>query len=295
MERAAIRVVRTPASRTKRSAQSAAAPQVPKGAIERTLRLLEFLTDLPSPANLQVIAQGTGMEANTAHRLLERLVSSGYARKCGATRRYAASARSLFPMSLHHPINRLRIESREQLRMLRDRYDESVCLIVFLGLERVIVDFVPGREPLSPLYQTRLETPLHASAAGLVLLSGLSIRTQKALLGPEPFAATTGRTLTTYAALADEIAGFEDRGYIAARQSTFAGVTAIAAPIRSPQRLVGCIAFTGSSNGIDDERVALLGEAVKDSAALISLGAPSIKGVSDFVGDAEVSNERAHA
>lgn len=286
-QRAASSTKAAPAGRKgkKPAPARSAAQEAPWGAIERTLSLLEYLSESPSPANLATIAQATGMEPNTAHRLLERLVSVGYARKCGSTKRYAAAARSLFPMSLHHPVNRMRLEAREQLRMLRDRFDESVCLIVFVGLDRVIVDFVPGRESLSPLYQTRLRTPLHASAAGLVFLSGLEEDERRSLLGPEPFAATTPKTLRSYEALDEELRSLEADGYIAARQSTFAGVTAIAAPIRSAHRIVGCLAFTGSAHGMDDARVALLGEAIKDSAALISLGASSIKAVSDFLGE----------
>lgn len=158
----------------------------PRGAPERTLRLLQVLIEVPGPATLASIAQASGLEPNTAHRLLERLVETGYARKCDATRRYSAAARALYPMSLHHPLNRLRLESREQLRHLRERHDQSVCLIVFVGHQRVIIDFVPGREPLSPLYGTWLSNPLNASAAGIVLLSNLSRDERRKLLGDEP-------------------------------------------------------------------------------------------------------------
>ena len=122
----------------------------PRGAVERSLRVLEVLTEMPGPTSLAWVAQAIGLETNTVHRLLERLVAAGYARKCGATKRYSVAARALFPMSLHHPLNRLRIEARQQLRMLREHHDESVCLIVFVGDQRVIMDFIPGREPVNP-------------------------------------------------------------------------------------------------------------------------------------------------
>jgi hypothetical protein len=137
-----------------RAERTTSASIEPRGAPERSLRLLEILIEVPGPATLASLAQASGLEPNTAHRLLERLVKTGYARKCETTRRYSAAARALHPMSLYHPLNRLRLECREQLRHLRERHDQSVCLIVFVGRERVIIDFVPGREPLSPLYGT---------------------------------------------------------------------------------------------------------------------------------------------
>lgn len=257
----------------------------PRGAVERSLRVLEVLTEMAGPASLASVAQSCGLETNTVHRLLERLVAVGYVRKSGATKRYSIGARGLFPMSLHHPLNRLRLESREQLRLLREHHDQSVCLIVFVGRQRVIVDFLPGREPLSPLYETWLSNPLHASAAGIVLLASLPEDERRRLLGDEPFFAPTGNTLTTYAALLKEIEALESNGYAVARQTTFVGVNAVAAPIRGPQRAIGCLAFTGSSYALDDSQLAALGESLRHAANLISLGAPSIKALADFLGD----------
>lgn len=258
---------------------------VPRGAMERSLRLMEYLAELSAPVSLAAVAQGTQMEANTVHRLLERLVAAGHVRKCHESKRYAISARYLFPMSLHHPLNRIRVEAREQLRLLRDTFDESVCLILFIGMERVIIDYVPGRESLSPLYRTCLTTPLHASASGLIFLSGLSAEQRVNILGEEPLAAVTGHTVTTYSALNQVLDRLQRDGFVAAEQSTFVGVTAIAAAVYSSQRVIGCLAFTGSAHGMSEARIAVLGEALKDSAALVSLGAPSLRSVADFIGD----------
>lgn len=255
-----------------------------RGAIERSLHVIEVLTEAAAPMGIAAIAQATGLDANTVHRLLERLVAAGYVRKNVATKRYSADAQALFPRSLYHPLNCLRQEAREQLRLLRERHNESVCLIVYIGHERVIVDFIQGREPLSPLYETRLRNPLHASAAGIILLSELPKDEQRKLLGEEPFAAPTINTVTRYAALEKEFEALRTHGYAVARETTFVGVNAVAAPIRGPQKLIGCIAFTGSTHTITGERLAVLGEALKDSANLISWGAPSVRAVTHFLG-----------
>lgn len=292
--RSARRPTQAPAGRSKRgngAVKASPAESTPRGALERSLRLLQILIEVPGPATLASITLASGLETNTVHRLLERLVRAGYARKCGATKRYSAAAHALFPMSLHHPLNRLRLESREQLRHLRERYDQNVCLIVFVGYERVIIDFLPGREPLSPLYGTWLSNPLHASAAGIIMLSGLSGEERRKLLGGEPLPAPTSRTVTTYEALQGEIDALESRGYAVARQTTFVGINAVAAPIRIPQGLIGCLAFTGSAHALDDSTLAGLGEALRDAANIISWGAPSIKAVSDFLGDSVPDNE----
>lgn len=281
-----VRVSGGSAARVNGGKHDSSVPAAPRGAVERSLRLMEVLIELAGPTGLPRLAQLVGLETNTAHRLLERLVATGYARKCGATKRYSAAARALVPMSLHHPLNRLRLEAREQLRLLRERHDESVCLILFVGRQRVIIDFIPGREPLSPLYETWLSNPLHASAAGIVLLSGYGDAERRTLLGPEPFVAPTANTITSYSQLDAEFAALAADGYAVARQTTFVGVYAVAAPIRGPHGPIGCLALTGSAYGKDEPRLAVLGESLKDAAHLISFGAPSIKAVGDYLGDA---------
>lgn len=73
---------------------------------------------------------------------------------------------------------------------------------------------------------------------------------RRKLLGDEPLPAPTPHAATTYAALEAEIQALASRGYALARQSTFIGIYAVAAPIRGPHGFIGCLAFTGSVHGV---------------------------------------------
>lgn len=255
-----------------------------RGAVERSLHIIEILIEAAAPMGIADLANAAGLKPNSAHRLLQKLAATGYVYRNEVTKRVCAGPQALFPKSLHHPLNRFRQEAREQLRLLRERYDESVCLIVFVGHERIIIDAIQGREPLSPLYETRLRNPLHAAAAGMILLNELSSQERRQLLGEEPFKAPTGNTVTSYAALEKQFEALQRNGYAVARETTFIGVNAVAAPIRSDQKAIGCVAITGSSQTITEERLGGIGEALRHSAALISWGAPSVKAVAHFLG-----------
>ena len=255
-----------------------------RGAVERSLHIIEILIEAAAPMSIADIASAAGLKPNSAHRLLQKLADIGYVYRNELTKRVCAGPQALYPKSLHHPLNRLRQEAREQLRALRERYDESVCLIVFVGHERIIIDAIQGREPLSPLYETRLRNPLHASAAGIILLNELSSKQRRRLLGEEPFKASTVNTVTGYAMLESQFEALQRQGYAVARETAFIGVNAVAAPIRSDRKAIGCIAITGSSQTITEERLGGFGEALRHSADLISCGAPSVKAVAHFLG-----------
>ncbi|MBI3374163.1 MAG: IclR family transcriptional regulator [Betaproteobacteria bacterium] len=255
-----------------------------RGAVERSLHIIAILIEAAAPMSVADIANAAGLKPNSAHRLLQKLSATGYVYRNEVTKRVCAGPQALYPKSLHHPLNRLRQEAREQLRALRERYDESVCLIVFVGHERVIIDAIQGREPLSPLYETRLRNPLHASAAGIILLNELPSKERRRLLGEEPFKAPTVHTVTSYAVLEKQFEALQRHGYAVARETTFIGVNAVAAPIRSEQKAIGCIAITGSTQTITEARLGSFGEVLRHSADLISWGAPSVKAVAHFLG-----------
>jgi DNA-binding IclR family transcriptional regulator len=116
------------------------------------------------------------------------------------------------------------------------------------------------------------------------LLNELSSKARRQLLGEEPFKAHTVNTITSYAALEKQFEALQRQGYAVARETAFIGVNAVAAPIRSEQKAIGCIAITGSSQTITEERLGSFGEALRHSADLISWGAPSVKAVAHFLG-----------
>ena len=59
-----------------------------------------------------------------------------------------------------------------------------------------MVDFIRGRLPLSPYYDTWLKSPLHGSASGKILLAWLPDEEREQLLGPGPYTSHTPKTVT---------------------------------------------------------------------------------------------------
>lgn len=255
-----------------------------RGAVERSLHIVETLIEAATPMSIVEIAGATGLESNSVHRLLQKLLSAGYVYRDAATRKFHAARRALCPITLHHPLNNLRQEAREQLRVLRERCYESVYLVVFIGNERVTLDVIQSREAYNPLFETRVGTRLHSSATGIILLKDLSAKERRDLLGDEPFSGPGVNPVRTYADLEAKFKALQVDGYTVAQGTAMPGINAVAAPISDQNTAIGCLAITGSSETITEDRLKALGEALRDSANVISLGAPAVKAVARFLG-----------
>jgi IclR family transcriptional regulator, acetate operon repressor len=269
---------------TLRRADEKPGTQARTGALERGFHIVEVLIEAPAPMSHTDIATATGLEITTTQRLLQRLIDAGYVIKDFASKRFSASPRALFPMSPNHPLSVVRRETHDQLRLLRERYDETTCLVLFNRSERMLIDFVQGKESLSHFYDTWMDTPLHCSMTGHLLLLEMPALDRRRLLGPAPYEAHTPKTMTSTEDLERELELTRERGYAVARDTAFMGLAGVGAPIRGRGNIVGCLVMVGSSESIDAARADRLGEVLKGAANLITHMAPSLNAVGHFLG-----------
>ncbi|MDO8777478.1 MAG: IclR family transcriptional regulator [Burkholderiaceae bacterium] len=251
--------------------------------LARGLKLIQVLTEAPAPISLARLARVTGFDASTCHRMLQTLTTEGWAVQDEQTREYAAGPHALVRCAPWHPLSLFKQQARAQLERLNERTKETVCLIAFTSIERVIVDVIHGQLTLSSYYDIRLTTPLHGSASGKVLLSGMPPAQRDTLLGPGPYPATTPFTVTEPKKLAGQLNEISKNGFVISRDESFVGLVAYGAPITYRGHTLGCVVITCSSDGehvLDDER---LGRECKEASELISSVVPSIHQLSHFL------------
>ena len=234
--------------------------------------------------SLANIAQACGFDTSTAHRLLQVLVKEGYVVKDDTAKKYLASPKGFFPLSLYHPLNVIRRDAEHAMMSLRDEVAETVGLIFFCFGQRLLLDLVHGGDSLSPYYGTWVMSPLHGSASGKVLLMALTDEERLARLGPGPYAPHTPHTVTDPAVLEAELDASRGRGYVVARDDAFVGLTALGAPITANGDAIGCFFVFGRSTNFDEAKTERTGSALSRAGALFPHGTPSLKAVSDLLG-----------
>ena len=253
------------------------------GSLSKGLSILNLLADAPTPLAMTEITGALGLDNSTTYRLLQTLADEGYVIRT-RSKQYVAGPRTLATLSTQHPLNNFRREISSNLHHLRDELGETVAGVLFVGRERIIVDVIHGRDPLSPYYTSWLQSPLHGSASGRILLLSLPAEDRRQLIGEGPYEAVTPYTITDPTQLAEELMQIRARGYTVTRDEALVGITAIAAPITLGNQSLGCLAVTASSSRIDRTAADTIGQRLLESAKLISRGAPSLRALAYAVG-----------
>jgi DNA-binding IclR family transcriptional regulator len=249
------------------------------GSLSRGLQVLDVLRQANGYLSLSDIAAETGLDASTVHRLVQTLTENGYAVRDDVQKRYLPGPRALSPLSLFHPLTQLRREASSTLHSLQKETGYTSALALFVGRERVVVDFVQGSYPLSPYYESWLKSPLHGSASGRLLLAWMSELEREQLLGAGPIEAYTSETITDPAALAGELNSVRLQGYAVSRDDYYHGLLAIGVPLvdRVGAQPLGCLVFTAPSGSVAAEADKTLVTQLKAASRLLMLSAPSLR------------------
>lgn len=249
------------------------------GSLSRGLQILDVLTQAPGWLSLSDIAAETGLDASTAHRLLQTLIESGHAVRDDALKRYLPGPRTLSPLSLFHPLTQLRREAVPVLEFLQSQIGETCAFVLFLGQERLVVDFVRGSHPLSPYYDTWLKSPLHGSASGKLLLAWMPEAERAELLGPGPYPAHTPRTITSPEKLEADLKLVRQQGYAVAREDAYESLVALGVPLafQRDAQPVGCLVVTAPSSSLGSDAEPKVSEQLRAATTLLMNGAPTMQ------------------
>ena len=260
--------------------QRSADPGMDSGVLKRGFAVIAILVEATHPLSLREIAEASQLSDSSLHRLLQSLCEAGYVVRDGA-RRYHASSKAFAPLTIYHPLNVLRQDAFDRLRALREEFGLTASLIVFIGMDRLILDVSGASGMLSPYYGTHLDNPLHVSAAGKLLLLTLSPAERDAALGSSPYAALTARTFTNPESFAKELEKTGIQGFSTNIDENFIGFSAIAVPLLcGPSQVVGCLVLTGATERFTEERISEMAASLRNHARLISAGSHAMRAIS---------------
>lgn len=249
--------------------------------IGRAASVLEALgASTSGPLRASDIARATGLGASTTARLLGTLEELGYVSKLAAGPAYTIGPAILALSSAGLNQNAVHREARSAAQELAHRTGLSVNVAVRDGASSVYLCHFEGS--LAPKSHTMvgLHQPLHASALGKCLLSGLGDDERRELLGDEPYPRYTKNTLTTFEALTADLARIAERGTALEDQELALGRLCVAAPIRDATgSVVAAISISGRLTVMNDHDLDALSEELVEVADRISVGLGMISAI----------------
>lgn len=227
-------------------------PKYPVQTLEKALDIIEILTkESGNGLGISDLSRRLDIGKSTIHRILDTLSAYGYVDQISDKGNYRLSWR-LYEIGNVVPQQRdLSNLDGEILQDLCDRCRETVNLGVRNDNYVVIVSKVePANSALIAIKHVGDREPLHATALGKILLSGLDTGRVEAIFAPEdrPLVSYTQNTITSFGKLHLELQKVREQGYAVDNEEFNAGMSCIAMPVRNYEnQVVAAISVSGPS------------------------------------------------
>jgi IclR family transcriptional regulator, acetate operon repressor len=212
--------------------------------VERALAILRAFEAGPAELGVTELATRAGLSVSTAHRLVRALCVGGLLRQEPRTERYQLGP-TLVVLGRRAEEALGYAQALPVLEELAGTTGESVNLGIRSGSDVLVVLDVASAQPLRFNQASGTRVPIHTSAMGKCLLA----------FGGDPAGAVeelprldpvTDRTITSPAALLDELERTRRRGWALNDEERNPGVRAVAAPVLDTEgRAVAAVAVQG--------------------------------------------------
>ncbi|WP_413875984.1 IclR family transcriptional regulator [Albidovulum sp.] len=199
--------------------------------LERYARILEVLVSCPQGISLSQIAQSIGVQASSAHRLVNALSEIGFVDRLPDSKTYVLGARMqrLCTLSVT-PTSVIALVEPELHQIVRE-FSETAYLTQFTGTTvESIATAVPDGGDMAYVQPGRA-MPLHAAASAKAILAHQSPDLVRALLAG-PLQSYTEKTKTDLQEIMKELQAVRTRGIAVCDNELDAGVLSYAVPVQ---------------------------------------------------------------
>ncbi|MEM6566672.1 MAG: IclR family transcriptional regulator, partial [Pseudomonadota bacterium] len=244
------------------------------GTLQSLDRALGILTAVSKTdgASLTDLSLASGIPTATTHRILKTLQKHGFVTFNETLQDWRIGIEAYRAGVAFMNRTNLADVSRSVMRDLMEKTGETANLAIPDGAEVVFVGQVEAHNPIRAFFARGTRTSMHASGTGKAILSTQTDEGVRRLLassnGLTPF---TENTLTTPAALFDDLARTRNRRYSFDREERYTGMSCIGSAIYDEHGdACGGVSISGPSTRFTDLRVPELGQMVVDAADQIT-------------------------
>ena len=240
-------------------------------ALARGMKILEYLAGRPEGASAVEVAAAMKLPKPSVFRMLLTLADGGYLAKDEELAQYRLS-RKLLSLGYAAIDGRGLLErAMDSLRALRDESGESSKIAVLCGNEGIVLDQLPGRNPVTVMVQIGHRFPLHTAAPGKAMVAFLPEAERGRILGAIEYKRFTATTITSRAALEAELAKVRETGVAYDMGEELEELRCVSAPVLNHVGYpIAAVWIGGTASSIKDEALGRLSKMVAKHAKDIS-------------------------
>ena len=236
--------------------------------IDRSLQILDVLTEQNRPMSSYELSKATGAPVSTVYRLVDELVERDMLSRREEGAIWLGPRLMRYGLSYRASID-LYAEARREMRRLAEVTGETVQLCARDGLMMAVIAMVEGQGHFRITSDVGTRVPLNWTASGRLLLGHLSDAERLATFAEAARPSATGTAETDPARLAAQSQhDFSRRLAVQMGQSEFA-VACIAAPVRDEKGACAATISIVLAERQAELRAEELAQAVRDAALRI--------------------------
>lgn len=230
----------------------------------RVFVVLEACAASPRALSLVDLVERTGLPKTTLHRMCWKLVELGMLEHAGGGFRIGTKLFALGSTNLQ--LRRLRAIAMPHLHQLVARTGWATNLAVPADGRALIVEEVYGASTHEMRRMVGVRLPLHATAVGKALLSGLDEEALSQHVGDALLRPFTRTTVVRPNILRDQLEAVRRGGVAYSHEEWAIGTSGVAAPVHADGAVVAAIAIVGPPGAAGMRRCA---EAVRLAAVAV--------------------------
>jgi DNA-binding IclR family transcriptional regulator len=237
--------------------------------LEKAVRVLEAFQGKREVALGELAARSRLIKSNV-FRILFTLERLGYVEKANGGR-YSLTARlGRLAGGQRPPFDLGNLAAPFMARLLQ-RFQETINLGVLDDGEVLYIHVLECSHPFRLAAHAGMRSPVHSTALGKCLLSGLPRREIEPLLKAHPLRLLTPRTITDSSAFYRELEKVQAAGYAVDSEEDSSGARCIAAPILDPQgHICAAISLSGPAIRVKPARDKEIAKGLMEACKQIS-------------------------
>lgn len=194
--------------------------------VERAMSILMYVCQGDSPMGLTDISRGAGLDKATTLRLLNTLANVDLVRQQADDRNYVPGGGiyNFWP-------NEVRKICRPHMQTLLNQTQETICLVVPRGKQRVCIDVIEPDRELRIVAPIGRAVPVYAGAAGRVFMAQKTDAQVQEILSGCDLSALTGKSITDRDIYCEQLEGVRASGCAHSIDEVTLDTSAIAAPV----------------------------------------------------------------